>query len=699
MRILLLTGVIFYQLIYLPTVLAAGVFGESEPPTKVLTATRLQQSPTEVPGSLTVLDRELIKASTARSIPELLRLVPGMQVVAQNGYTSSVNYHAGDPQHSRRIQVLIDGQSVLNATLTTVNWNDLPIAIDDIERIEVFRGPNTVSYGTNALLGVINIITRPARYSHSTHLKVNTGANGVSDWYINTGNSWSTGGSWLSLSGRSDNGFSKNINLPLHTSFKSGNDHTNFRWQGDQELSEDQKISWYLAGNKGINYASNTYGPLLTMYPEEWSQARHNVDSNANYKNQNYSAGLHWSFDISDQHLLEAKTAITYYDSKRKWNTCDLSMLYTDPDLWLSVEYFDQLFNPEYYVCGELQENINEKRIDIELQDTYTLNSKFRTTQGFRFRKDFVRSNTFFHDKPVNKYVGSIFWQGEWQATNHWLLQSGFMLEDDNIVGHSYTPRLAINYLFSPSHSLRAVYTEATRSPDLLDLKANWQYHMKYNKIVGSTGPSGNKYFLNFTGNPKLKQERTRSFEFGYHGIFDNPSLTIDAKIFHDKISNMISQAPEIENFDAANNYSLTLLGYEIEADWQINSNNRLRTTYTNLKNKLNYKQYNEITDGLENLTSSRHTASIVWLKQWPRDWNTSLMYFYSSKINYKQYRQTQARIGKSIPFKEATVELSLNWRYIFDQPVINPNNLPINFYKMRYRSNSQLYFSAEVEF
>ena len=114
---------------------------------EVLTATHLYQAPAAVPG--------------ARNITDVLRLVPGMLVVPDSNNLTTVNYHGTSAGQARRLQVLIDGRSVYRAGFAKVGWADLPVAIEDIQRIEVFRGPNTVSYGANALLGVINIITTP----------------------------------------------------------------------------------------------------------------------------------------------------------------------------------------------------------------------------------------------------------------------------------------------------------------------------------------------------------------------------------------------------------------------------------------------------------------------------------------------------------------------------------------------------------
>ncbi|HSB96745.1 MAG TPA: TonB-dependent receptor plug domain-containing protein, partial [Spongiibacteraceae bacterium] len=138
---------------------------------QVLTPVRLKQPRTEVPASVTVIDRDLIAATGLRDLPEILRLVPGMAVGERSGWDSVVSYHGTNRRNGRRMQVLIDGRSVYQAGLATIEWSDIPVAIEDIERIEVTRGPDTAAYGANAFLGIINIITKHPDDSARLRLK------------------------------------------------------------------------------------------------------------------------------------------------------------------------------------------------------------------------------------------------------------------------------------------------------------------------------------------------------------------------------------------------------------------------------------------------------------------------------------------------------------------------------------------------
>ena len=109
----------------------------------VLSATRLEQPEWEVPSAVTVIDREMIRASGVRDVADLFRLVPGMQVGYQYGHRPVVTYHGLSDQGSRRMQVLIDGRSIYSPFFGGVFWVDQPLAIEDIERIEVIRSPNS----------------------------------------------------------------------------------------------------------------------------------------------------------------------------------------------------------------------------------------------------------------------------------------------------------------------------------------------------------------------------------------------------------------------------------------------------------------------------------------------------------------------------------------------------------------------------
>lgn len=171
----------------------------------VASVSRLAQKISETPASVTVIDQEMIRASGARTVEDLLRLVPGFQISSHNQDPALVTYHGlntglasgtSSDEFSSRVQVLIDGRSQFSPLFKSgVNWNLLPVLLENIDRIEVTRGSNTVSYGSNAVMGVINIITLDPAQTRGWLIGANHGNNQVSDQTLR----WSGGSDNLDL--------------------------------------------------------------------------------------------------------------------------------------------------------------------------------------------------------------------------------------------------------------------------------------------------------------------------------------------------------------------------------------------------------------------------------------------------------------------------------------------------------------------
>ena len=131
----------------------------------------------------------MIRASGARNIHELFRLVPGFQMGMHTGNTPLVTYHGLADEAPRRMLVQVDGRSVYSPYfIAGVEWNQIGVDIDDIERIEVFRGSNSATYGSNAFLGVANIVTRAPAETLGTRVSIANGRGNKGRLVIHYGN-------------------------------------------------------------------------------------------------------------------------------------------------------------------------------------------------------------------------------------------------------------------------------------------------------------------------------------------------------------------------------------------------------------------------------------------------------------------------------------------------------------------------------
>lgn len=126
----------------------------------VITATGREQPLTEAPTAISVITAEEIRQSGATSIPELLRFVPGLDFTRTSASNVSIAARGLNLVARSRMQVLVDGHSVYEDVLGIVYWHQIPIPLEEIERIEIVRSPATALYGDKAFAGVVHIITK-----------------------------------------------------------------------------------------------------------------------------------------------------------------------------------------------------------------------------------------------------------------------------------------------------------------------------------------------------------------------------------------------------------------------------------------------------------------------------------------------------------------------------------------------------------
>jgi len=129
---------------------------------EIVSAAKKPQSLAQTTSAVFVITQEDIRRSGARNLPDVLRMVPGMNVSSFNSHTWSVTARGFSNVYANKLLVLLDGRTVYAWEFTGTRWHMQDIVLDDIERIEVIRGPGGTLWGANAVNGVINIITRSA---------------------------------------------------------------------------------------------------------------------------------------------------------------------------------------------------------------------------------------------------------------------------------------------------------------------------------------------------------------------------------------------------------------------------------------------------------------------------------------------------------------------------------------------------------
>ena len=126
----------------------------------VVTASKTAQSPLDAPSSTSIITEQDIRLSGITAFPELLRRLAGLDVMTVTGAQTEVSMRGFNQRLSNKVLVLIDGRSFYVDLLGATIWSNLPIGVEDVERIEVVRGPGSALYGADAFNGVVNIITK-----------------------------------------------------------------------------------------------------------------------------------------------------------------------------------------------------------------------------------------------------------------------------------------------------------------------------------------------------------------------------------------------------------------------------------------------------------------------------------------------------------------------------------------------------------
>jgi len=692
----------------------------------VLSATRLKQAPAEVPGSMTVLDRQLIRATGARDIPEILRLVPGMMIGYRRGNQVNVNYHGTNVTEARRLQVLVDGRSVYRPGFATVDWAEMPVAIEDIDRIEVFRGPNTAAYGANALMGVINIITRHPRDTLGTTLKVTKGTRGVSDWLGRQGFSTENSQTRLTLSGMEDDGFDS-FEEPGED-YRDGKRLTRFNLSSAYQIDSANTLEWQLAASEASRQSYYDYSPFLGAAKQPLGKFDELIDEwqpDSDIRGRDYALQALWKRDLSVDHSFQVMAYAQHTERLSDWRACDSPLAFSAALQELSDlsplaarrvsrymshdvagglrKYMNDFMYGEYYdylgdlgeaivqerqqyldsepACFDVNQHMRESRYQIEVQDTLRVNDQLRVVSGASYRQDRAKSETFFGG-AIDNGITQVFGNAEYRPHENWLFQAGGMYEDSELVGDAFSPRVAMHYFLAPLHSLRFVYSEAVRTPDMYENNVNWTYQVK-NLSGPVTGQQ--TYYATATGPGNLDTEKMRSREIGYNGTVHQYGLALDLRIFQERITGMNSEPLKITDFYPNNDSSAEFEGAEAQIDWRATYADRFRLTYA-------YVDFTA-TNKLDQRLTARNSGSAAWIRNWPADIETSLIYYGADQLNEHRFERLDARLAKQFTIGERSrFSLALVAQHRLDDE-------PLTWDENVYDSSNHYYLSAELNF
>lgn len=473
----------------------------------VLSVSRLSQPVNEAPAAVTIIDREMIRASGFRDIPDLLRLVPGFSVAYTRDNTWAAGYHGLGDAFSRRFQVLVDGRSIYSPHYGAVYWTDLPLSIDDIERIEVVRGPNAAIHGANAFAAVINIITRTAAQVQGESVSLQFGEQDMRGFTVRHGGGDAALRYRLTASAQERDRFERDVTFKSAVSGDNGryleSTQTYFvNGRVDRQLSSDSDVMAQFGMSKGDWRAGREVAnPLSVLEPTE-------QDSRALYLQLAY-------------HKVESERRewrVQAYHSRNRFDAnarADLTAL-----------------DPAYGVVN-VDQYLMQARSNIELQVNEQWRPNLRGVWGGEVRQETVNSPQNYNSgKTWSGVLARAFGNLEWRPDERVLLQGGAMLEHHYFTGTDISPRAAAHFTLVPGHVVRLGISRAYRSPTFFEVEGNQVYLKESGVLLDAvTVPSDG-----------LAPERVLSREIAYMGFWRPIKLEFDLRLFQDKIDNFIGQ-------------------------------------------------------------------------------------------------------------------------------------------------------------
>lgn len=508
---------------------------------EVTTASKEPEEVWKTAAAIFVLTQEDIRRSGANTIPEALRFVPGVEVSRINSNSWAIGVRGFGNAFSKSVLVLIDGRSVYTPLFAGVYWDVQNVMLEDIDRIEVIRGPGGTIWGANAVDGVINIITKNAKDTRGGLASATAGNidQGIGSARFGAGTSRFSYRIYGTGFGRAPEYHPDNLN---YDDWQLGQAGFRSDWNITNQDSLTMQGDVY-KGEVGQQVSIATYQP-----PEQRNY----------FAAQDVSGGnllARWRRDLNSGSDLQVQA---YYDRTSRFgrqlgdvrNTFDIDLLHHVATLprqdiiwglggrWSPSEFF-QTFPTVEFVPHNKADNI----YSIFAQDQIALvNKRLWLTIGTKFQH--------------NVYTG-------------WEIQPSARL--------LWTPR---------SHqTFWAAVTRAVRTPSRIE------EDLQLTGLITSDPP----FFFRIADNGQVVSETVLGYEAGYRQLV-NSHVYFDVSVFHNNYDDLVGFGPltlSVENSPAPSHllYSVPFAntvkgntdGIEIAPDWKLNNWLRLRGSYSYL--------------------------------------------------------------------------------------------------------------------
>ena len=578
-KIALLTACVVSAVGHMAFAAEADNYDEYSGADYVVTATKTQLEKKEVPQSVEVITEQKIKELGAYSVQDALRLANNIDV-QDNGMTGNqVQMRGNSTMHTL---ILVDGKRMAaENTQSSQNAYELKrINISDVERIEIIRSNGSALYGSDAIGGVINIITKKST-TPSISVNMHTGTKDEATSFMYS--SGKQGKLSLKIGGgiekvrKLDSGVYKNYSKNTTTGAVTSTDASSTNMYGTRRFL-NTGLSYAFDDNHSLDFDMNfmreqlksfSWSSMATDYTETQmttllgflrKQAIAGGAPAAMVNSQVFVNGLlkkGYTMEQLNASMPDPTTIKKYpqlsshfYDNTRS----DYSLGYNGKDGKHDYNfrtYFSELRKDNTSWYKNLNTNAdkfvdfdqnNYKQLVVEGKDSYKMDDNNTLTFGAEYKKDIMNGThlkgrgTDQHDVTVNgkskassevsSETAAVYLQNEWKIGDKLLLIPAVRIDHHDSFGTHTSPKLGATYKLSENARMKANWGKGYRAPTLYELYSQME------KVGMAPMP------VNVIGNPDLQPEESTNFDFG----FEAEKGKVNGKVtyYHNKIKNMI---------------------------------------------------------------------------------------------------------------------------------------------------------------
>ncbi|MFC1654709.1 TonB-dependent receptor plug domain-containing protein, partial [Myxococcota bacterium] len=485
------------------------------------------------PSAISVITRDDIEASGATSITDLLRMVPGMEVVTATPFFNSISSRLMWTYENNIYLVLVDGREANIELMGSVPFEIQPVSLYDIQRIEIIRGPGSSLYGANAVAGVVSITTRAITNETSAWVGVSGGEGGllISEARAST----RIGDFGLSVGGGTDN-------MGTYIDPRGeGREALKFRAAAEYRLSEKRRFLLDFGMAEGSGSASSAIGAIDMSMQIHFTRLA--------YESPALRGQLYWSHLNADGTIdapleMGGIKLAEFANAAGDAHTFDGEVQWTLPKLW----------DPLLLIVG------GGGRFSFFDSDNFLDAETFADISS----PDYHKPGIFHWEVRAGAFVHAEVSPSEWMT-----ITGGLRFDYNTVTGEFLSPRLAAVFKPAPGHYFRMGVARAFRKPAFLETHLHIMVDFPSDSPITGAGQDGFREFMTrVIGNTDLSNEKLLAFEMGYLAQFLDGKLSVDLQLYYNIYTNRVEFTDRITlNEQGLPDIAVSSLQFENQGD------------------------------------------------------------------------------------------------------------------------------------